>query len=189
MSLREWYFYKEETFTCSGGCGWTGLGSEIKLGEMVDHSCCEAHCPKCGNILPDLLLFPTLEEQMEFGSESEKISANERKQFLEKLWSFELKNISQLPDLQGDLLTFVLTEVEEEDGNFIVITESERFVWKEMLSYEYYDRFIELGELLKQKYGARMIDFVPPVNSFHLYGDKCSASGKIENFRKNLRHE
>jgi hypothetical protein len=186
--MSKYYSYKKETFTCNH-CGWKGLGSDVTSGEMYD-GFFEIHCPKCDKILSELVSFPTHEEVLKYGSEEDKARVKKRMAFEEKMEKSELKDISQLPDLSGNSLTFELREMEENGEKYMEIIEisgSGQFVWREVLGYEYYKRFIALGELLRQKYGKRMIDFIPPVSGYYLYGDSCSASDQIRAYRRKLR--
>lgn len=179
------YSYKSEKYSCQH-CGWTGLGDELKFGEMFNDGF-EVNCPKCHERFPGLILFPTIEEALEKGTEEDKLHAKDRKAFREKWLASLLTDVEQLPDLNDDYMTFVLREVEENGENYVVLTEHGEVIWKEIRAYEYYERFIELGKLLKQKYGDRMIDLVPDVSGFYLYGDKISSINLIKNFRNKLR--
>ena len=181
------YTYEVEKYSCKH-CGWSGYGKEVVQGEMFNDGF-EVNCPKCCERFPGLILFPLIDEAMKYGSETDKIIAKATKGFQEKWLKSLLKNINQLPELHYKTLTFVLREIEEGDEKYIVITERDEIIWKEILCYEYYERFIEIGKLLKEKYGNRMIDFVPDVNGLHLYGDRIHSLHLIEDFRKELRAE
>jgi len=180
-----YYSYKNEKLSCEH-CGWTGLGSEVEQGEMFNDGF-ELDCPKCHERFPGLILFPTIAETLEKGSDEDKLVAKATKTFREKWIASLLKDIKQLPNLHYDFMAFVLREIEEDGEKYIVITEQNKLIWKEILVYEYYDRFIEIGNLLKQKYGDRMIDLVPDVDGYKLYGDRLHSLDLIKNFRKGLR--
>jgi len=40
---------------------------------------------------------------------------------------------------------------------------------------------------MKLKYGAKLVDIVPDVNGFNLYGDRISSLQIIKDFRKSLK--
>lgn len=164
--------YKSETFSCKH-CGWTGLGSEASQGEMFNAGF-ELDCPKCHERFPVLICF-------QIPKDDETISI--RQKWLDSL----LKDVSQLPELHDDFMAFVLREITKDNKNYIVITYQDKIIWEEVFGYEYYERFIEIGELFKQKYGDKMIDFVPDVDGYSLYGDKASSDFQVENFRRKLR--
>jgi len=44
-----------------------------------------------------------------------------------------------------------------------------------------------VGKILKEKYGDKMIDLVPDVDGYQLYGDRYSGIVKVEKFRIGLR--
>src|SRR3989339_215568 len=178
--MSNYYSYGKEKFTC-GSCKWTGLGSETKFGEMFQELV-EINCPSCHNKI-GLVSFPTEDEVLENGSPEDKAGVLRRRDFLKKRDATLLKDISKLPELDGKNMVFQSTETN--DG-YIVVAYKNKLLWKEIHGYEYYDRFIELGGLLKEKYGDKMIDLVPP-EGIDLYGDALGAPKLVEAFRKNLR--
>ena len=181
----DYFTYKASTFICRH-CGWTGPGNKVKMGDWYDDGF-EVDCPKCHERFPELIMFPMIDEVMEKGSKKDKLAAAKQKKSREKWLASILTNINQLPDLDSDLMTFVLREVKEGGENYIEITYNDEVVWKEIRVYEYYERFIEIGKLFKEKYGKRMIDIVPDVNGVYLYGDDSRAGQLIDDFRKELR--
>lgn len=180
-----YYTYKSENFVCKH-CGWTGLGKEVILGEMF-HFGFEVDCPKCYERFTELILFPTIEETLKKGPEEDKLVARAMKLTSEKWRASLLKNVNQLPDLNFNFMAFVLREIEENGENYIVITHQNRIIWKEIRAYEYFERFIEIGRIFKEKYGDRMIDLVPDVDGYYLYGDRAVSISLVENFRRELR--
>jgi hypothetical protein len=182
-----YYSYKTEKYSCRH-CGWIGFGKDAEQGEIFKDGF-EVDCPKCHERLPGLILFPTIEETLEKGTEADKRAANASKSFREKWLSSLVTDVNQLPDLHGDLMAFVLREIEEEGEKYIIITEQNKIILKEILAYEYYNRFIEIGKLLKQKYGDNMIDLVPDVDGYYLYGDSIHSYNLIKKFRKRLRSD
>lgn len=62
-------------------------------------------------------------------------------------------------------------------------------IWKEPLLYEYYDRFIDIGKILHEKYGDRMDDLVPPEYEGWLLGDYLPAPKLIKEFRNSLKNK
>lgn len=180
-----YYTYKNNKYLCKN-CGWTGMGIETEQGDFFKDGF-EIDCPKCHERLKELIIFPSYEEVLKKGSDKEKqettIRIKERKKYLASL----LKSITQLPELNDDFMAFVLREVEEDGQQYIVITHENKIIWKEIRTYEYYDRFIELGKLFEEKYGDKMIDLVPDVDGLYLYGDRMHSPTLVKNFRKELR--
>lgn len=180
-----YYSYKTESFSCNH-CGWSGYGKEVTQGEMFSDGF-EVCCPECHERFPGLILFPTIEVTLKKGSPEDKLDATVRQSFREKWLASLLKNAKQLPDLHYDFMAFVLREIEEDGEMFIVITHRNKIIWKEILAYEYYGRFIEIGKLFRKKYGDRMIDLVPDVDGYYLYGDRIRSLSLVEEFRRELR--
>lgn len=181
----DYYSYKGEKFSCNH-CGWTGTGKEVEEGEMFEDGF-EVDCPNCHEHFPGLIMFPMIEEVLEKGSKKDKLAALAMKTHREKWLASLLKSTNQLPDLHDDIMIFELKELEDNGENYIIITYNGLVVWKEIRVYEYYDRFIEIGKLFKEKYGKRMVDLVPEVDGLYLYGDSCSSVQLIDEFRAELR--
>jgi len=181
----DYFTYKTSEYKCSH-CGWKGMGEELEQGDMYDYGV-EIHCPECSERFPGLIVFPTTKELMERGTEDDKIVANYSNSFMEKWENSKLRDISQLPDLYDENIAFILKEVEEKKESYIIITHETKVIWKEIRSYEYYWRFVEIGKIFKQKYGDKMVDLVPDVDGLYLYGDRLTSIKTIENFRKELR--
>ena len=183
--ITDYYSSVDEKFSCNH-CGWTGTGKEVEEGEMFEDGF-EVDCPNCHEHFPGLIMFPMIEEVLEKGSKKDKLAALAMKTHREKWLDSLLMNTNQLPDLYDDLMIFELKELEDGGENYIVVTYNGEVVWKEIRVYEYYNRFIEIGQLFKKKYGKRMVDIVPEVDGIYLYGDSCCSVQLIEEFREKLR--
>ena len=66
-----YYSYKTIEFSC-GKCGWVGFGEKVKIGELIE-SGFFINCPECIEKISGFILFPTLKEVMENGSEEDKL--------------------------------------------------------------------------------------------------------------------
>jgi phage FluMu protein Com len=179
----KYYEFASEKFKCPN-CNWTGSGAEAKTGEVFG-ALFEIDCPNCGETLGSVS-FPTDKETLEHGSEKEKESVLKRIAFLEKMDATLLKSIDQLPEIKGDELVFETAEERRGDDLYLKILCQGDLVWEEITGYEYYDRFLELGNMFKEKYGESMVDFIQQ-GSAYLYGDSISAYQKVEEFRKKLK--
>ena len=181
----DYFTYKAATFICRH-CGWTGTGKDVKTGDWYDDGF-ELNCPRCHEHFPGLIIFPMIDEVLEKGSKKDKLAASKQKKSRERWLASILTNINQLPDLHSDLMIFVLREVKEGGENYIEITFEGKVIWREIRVYEYYNRFIEIGKLFKEKYGNRVFDIVPEIESVYLYGDNISSPRLIDEFREELR--
>lgn len=64
----------------------------------------------------------------------------------------------------------------------------ERVIWRERTGWKVYSRFEELARLLKERYGARLVDLAPTPESLHaLYGDSAAAHFYVQRAREWLR--
>lgn len=180
-----YYSYESYTFSCKN-CGWTGIGKDVDFGEQYPE-CFEVLCPKCKEWFDEVVSFPTYDEAIEQGPAIDKLTATAAKSYREKWLTSKLKDISQLPDLNDDLMAFVVREIDEDNEKYIVVSYMGKDIWRELVGYEYYDQFINLGKKFKKKYGDKMIDFVPDVGDYYIYGDKFKSIGLVKDFRENLR--
>jgi len=179
----KYYEFASEKFKCPN-CNWTGSGAEAKTGEVFG-ALFEIDCPNCGETLGSVS-FPTDQETLEHGSEKEKESVLKRNAFLEKVEASQLTSTDQLPEIEEEELIFVTTTERREDDLYLQILFGDKLIWEELVGYEYFERFLELGEIFKEKYGESMVDFIQQ-DSAYLYGDDIRAYQKVEEFRKKLK--
>jgi len=103
----------------------------------------------------------------------------------------ELKRADQLPAIDEGSFALVC-DVEEREGfpqHWIVIRLGSRAIWSEPAIYEGVERFEEIADLLKQRYGAAVVDLEPTLaGQAFLYGDRWSGPGKVERVRAGLRN-
>lgn len=180
-----YYTYASEDYECQK-CKWKGKGKDTELGEFYAELS-EINCPVCHEPIT-FISHPTIEETLTYGSDKEKEDAIERQKIMKIIQEMQLKDKKQLPDIKKPDIIFSL-EVSD-DLEYILLMHNNTVIWKEMRIYEYYDRYFEIGKLLKLKYKDNIIDFIPPdeVDRVYFYGD-CGNStiNKIDNFRKKLK--
>jgi GTP pyrophosphokinase len=165
-------------------CGWQGLPEEASQEHFRDLF--EFYCPRCGEKL-GLIAYPTREEIREAaarGDESARVDlmAVEIQEARERRFEIEkLKGPEDLPDLPGDRLHFLWDLGENERGEeMVVLRLGRRILWIELAFWEGYERFNEVREILKQKYGRRFCALAPARGSEDdLFGDCLSAPGRI----------
>ena len=185
---RSYYDGWEETESVCSECKWQG-----KLGDASHESFAElmeVNCPKCFTRL-ELVMFPTVEEAK---SAAPKLSAAEQEfnrliaEFRTRFESLKLRDANELPDIQDSTIVLVWDHFTPDRPHLVEIRHGPKVIWNEPPLYEGFERFEEVVEILREKYGARLYDVVPTKRSYvYLLGDSGSASISIEHCRKRLR--
>ena len=97
----------------------------------------------------------------------------------------------QLPEIDSDKIIISLREEGKGRGKdyftnaVIVLYWGEQEIWRESMGFEYYRHFIDMGKVLKMKYGDRLIDFDAEYTA-DLGGDYGRAFDEVRTFRKSL---
>ena len=178
--------YKATSLTCPN-CTWTGTGQNAS--QNFDGLVMDLECPTCFKMLA-IVDFPTIGQGLVRSSEAERQALIRKINFQERFRRLSLKSADELPELEGEnfIFTFRSETIKGDDVN--VIEFQGQTVWQEPMVFEGYERFIEIGSILKEKYGNRMKDLVPDETAeLFLYGDKLKAPANIANFRQNLNKE
>ena len=178
--------WENEDFRCKN-CGWNGIGSQLKQGDMFE-ALHELDCPQCGGRI-STLVYPIITESR---ANWDKVS------FVDKLIieqieirndvnkSTKLTSPDQLPDLAGDDL-ILIWDISSRNGGETIIRYGEFELWREIAFYEGYERFIEVAGILSKKYGDRLQDLVPTRKSgMFLFGDRAISIREVKQCRKNL---
>jgi hypothetical protein len=173
-------------------CGWsgTGAGHEELHAELLD-----VRCPDCDQMLL-IVPYPTAEETRAAAAAGNEAAAAEledvekREAFLERAGESALTDPAQLPDLPGDNLTIHWDLERREGDRWTVLRHEETVLWQEIAFYEGYERFVEVVELLKRRYGNRLSEVRPTERSEDwLYGDKLSAPQMVADLNAELRQD
>lgn len=175
--------YRHYSLTCPA-CGWSGLGRDTcqNSGGMV----MDLECPQCFKMIA-IINFPTYHETLSKGSEEERQAVLRQINFQEKFKRMSLKCPEELPNLEGEKLNFTFRSVTMKGEDLNIIEYNGTEVWREPMVWEGYERFIEIGHIMKQRYGARMTDLIPDETAeTFLYGDKLQAPTLVAEFRKQL---
>ena len=179
--------WKQSSFNCKQ-CAWTGLGSELVQGEKP-RDLFEVCCPNCGRVI-SVVLLPTLEESRENWdklSELDKHAVETMEARQKDSSGRRLSDPEELPDIAGDDLE-ILWDIEHFEGGDTMLRHGNIVLWREPSFYEGYERYLDVGQILLQKYGSRLKDFIPTQESrLYLYGDSTSAADKVDQFRERLK--
>jgi hypothetical protein len=130
------------------------------------------------------VLFPNLKDTEEAAAEGNEEAQlrlpellQELRQAQTRILRFEqqkIMRVDQLPELAGDGLEFIwdFTEMDGEVYQIIQLGNAE--IWRELAFFENIDRFSEVKELLRTKYGARFKSLTPSRDSLEwLCGDNA----------------
>lgn len=182
----EYYKYKTQSFECKN-CSWKGKGESLVMGDLYDELY-EVHCPECKNKI-GIVMLPTFDEVLKYGSEDDKAKVKEMMSRQEKIKTAELKSADQLPEIEKDGIIDFQLKVKDDNGEeYLVIFADGEEIWREFYFWEFFERYIELAKMLKQKYGSRMTDLDTCGFDQLLYGD-CSYSKivMVKKFRESLK--
>lgn len=177
-----YYDYNDREQLFCPSCQWKGTGEEVE--PEVRRDALDIECPRCGTLIL-IILYPTLDQTREAaGKGNEKAlrelrGAEEAERKHKDFEERKLKGPEQLPDLSEDGLEFVW----DQEGDQTLIRYGEMVIWKEPVRFEGLERFNEVKEFLKRKYGERFRSLKPSERSeLHLYGDDLSAPDRISFF-------
>ncbi len=187
--------WKSEVFTCPD-CDWTGTFEEgcVEIyAELMDSS-----CPICDYYsTPTLAIvsYPTLEESEQNWdkvSDIDKYGILLRKSFLEKLEKMRLKSATELPDLEGSSIVITWDCAGDKPGPdyYTILKHGDTEIWREPAIYEGYERFSEIVEILKEKYGESLVDVVPTkASDLYLYGDSLGSIRAVKGIRSRIHNQ
>ena len=182
--------YKKLDFACNK-CDWSGTGEDADEDDgSPSGEGFPILCPKCREYIEWIDTTVSYDELLKYGSEKDKAHALERMEFWNNWREARLKSPEQLPDIDAEEIIITLREEEKPhtgkiDDADIVLYWKDKELWREVRLFEYYDRYISIGEILKEKYGERLIDFEAK-ETWALGGDSYSGLLKARKFRKSL---
>ena len=145
-------------YACS--CGWVGTGTELSIDFFDRGTLIEASCPKCDSHLA-IVLCPTDDETRAAaaaGNEEAKRmlpQVKEGEAWRERYEREKLHHPSQLPDVEGARLQFIIEVEGPTLESYYIIKLGEQIVWREPAGWEDWERFNELKVLLKRRYRSR----------------------------------
>jgi hypothetical protein len=110
---------------------------------------------------------------------------------LDKLAREKLRGPDQLPEINDESFTLVWDFDDHGlDDKRTLIRHEDAVIFSEPARWQAYERFAEVAEILKAKYGHRLKDLVPtPSSEDWLYGDTLSAASCVNSVRENVRRQ
>jgi hypothetical protein len=182
--------WKSEILRCPK-CGWSGTfeqGSVEHHAELMDCS-----CPVCDFFSSPMLAivsWPTIIESRanwDKLSHEERINIEEIESYRAEFLRRKLRDASQLPDIAEH--SFVLHWDFVDDGikRETAIKHGDDVIFTEPAVYEGYERFIEVAEILRVRYGDALRDLFPTDSSqLYLYGDALYSLEIVSEARKRI---
>lgn len=187
-AMRKYYDnWQDEEFDCPA-CKWHGPGSVLVLGDYTLDSA-ERLCPTCEECIT-VVLHPTIEESR---ANWDKVSEWDRKN-IETAEAFhaefdrrKLREPAQLPDITEPSFILYWDLADYDSHRETLIKHGDNVIFAEPALYEGYERFIEVAEILRSRYGAALRDLIPTKGSeLYLYGDNSSSPATVAVARKRI---
>lgn len=198
MPAKQVKFYEfDDKRPISCDCGWSGeagQGNREEYRQLYDIS-----CPRCDRMLL-IVPYPTHEETRVAAAaghpqaKADLGMVEQRESFLARAERQKLTADSELPDLDDDeiVIEWDFEEPAEQDEHrdgWTVLRQGDREIWRELALFEGYERFGEVLEILRARYGARLVDLRPTRESlYYLLGDNLRAAGTVRALRESLRN-
>jgi hypothetical protein len=183
-----WDYDRDAPLNCPA-CGWTGSGAghENTFQDLLD-----IRCPRCDDMLR-VIIYPTLAEtrvaaaagDRRAQAELPKIEAAEAR--TERAAARELQGATQLPDLAGARLVIDWDFEERDNEKWTVLRHGGHEIWRELAYYDGYRRFAKVFEILRARYGSRLVEVRPtPASELYLHGDSLTAPRTIDELNASL---
>ncbi len=189
--LGSWEYDRDAELTCPS-CGWVGRGAD---NEELYEELLDVCCPECDRMLL-IVPHPTGDETRaaaaagNLHAQAELPNVDAREERWRRADDLELKTADQLPELRGRKLR-IAWDFEVRDGeHWTVLRRRRRVIWRELAYWEGYQRYQAVFEILRERYGKRLVEVRPsPRSELYLYGDKLSAPDRIDALNASLRHQ
>lgn len=186
--MRNYYDnWQNEGFDCPK-CKWHGPGSALVLGDYNWESA-ERLCPVCEELIT-VVLHPTIAEAR---ANWNKVSEWDRKNIEAaeaREAEFErrkLRGPSQLPDIAEPSFVHHWDFADDGSRRETLIKHGGTVIFSEPAFYEGYERFIEVAEILHNRYGTALRDLIPTAASkLYLYGDYSGSSRVVAAARERI---
>jgi hypothetical protein len=175
-------------------CGWTGSAEENM---DVHDDLFDVCCPKCDRMIL-IVRFPTVAETRAAAATGNQRAAaslpsmeaqqKARSEWWNRASESLLRDAAQLPDLDGDRLVIVWDIETIDDEQWTVLRHDDQEICREMAFWEGIGRFADVVEILRSRYGRRLVEVRPtPASEPYLWGDKYGVDKTIESINAALR--
>ena len=187
MTRKYYDNWREEEFDCPK-CKWHGRGDALGLGDYNWESA-ERVCPVCEELII-VVLHPTMEESR---ANWDKVSEWDRKNIeaaeahQAEFARRKLREPAQLPDIAEPSFTLSWDFAVEGSHKETLIKHGNNVIFSEPALWEGYERFVEVAEILRSRYGTAVLDLIPTKRSeIYLYGDQSSSAQLVAAARQRI---
>jgi hypothetical protein len=177
-----WDFDPAAVIACPG-CGWSGRGTDA---EGLANDLIEVRCPQCDRLFK-VMQCPMISETLQAAAEGNPRAAaavpaaEALKARLTLAKKVALTEPSQLPDLPGSEVRIAWDLEDREGETWTMLRHDGVEIWREIAFYEGYERFVDVFEILLQRYGTRLVEVRPTqISRMWLFGDKLSSPQLVE---------
>ena len=186
--MRKYYDnWRDEEFDCPK-CKWHGPGSALSLGDYtLDYA--ERVCPVCEECIT-VVLHPTIAESR---ANWDKVSEWDRRNIEAAearhadFASRKLREPAQLPAVAEPSFILHWDFADDDSLKETLIKHCDNVIFAEPAFYEGYERFIEVAEILRSRYGAALRDLIPTnASELYLYGDCYPSYAIVAEARKRI---
>ncbi|HBR14947.1 MAG TPA: hypothetical protein DD723_05310 [Candidatus Omnitrophica bacterium] len=181
--------YREKTFSCPQ-CGWTGLGKDCVRRELF-RDLFEIDCPGCGDKI-ELISLPLVSEILNTARRLGELDPSGTALFpynspSEGAGRF-LYDPEQLPNIFEEFIVLTWDCDGQQPKANIFIKHGSRIIWREPCSDKGWERFKEIGEILKEKYGSRLKDLIPTTKAeIDFFGNSRALSSAFAQYRESFK--
>jgi hypothetical protein len=182
--------WRSAILTCPK-CDWKGTFEEGAVeyhDELMDSS-----CPQCEGLSTPMLAivsYPTISASRSNWnklSDMEKDHIQRIEQFRSDFEDRKLRDPSQLPDIDSPAFTLLWDYDDSGKTRDTLIKHGDTVIFRERAAYEGYNRFIEVAEILRKRYGPALQDLIPTQwSEQYLYGDRYSAIAAVDEARREI---
>jgi hypothetical protein len=179
-----YYDFDEQSVVTCHTCGWSGPAGSGDIEYYADLF--DVSCPTCETMLL-IVGHPTHDETRAAAARGdpraleELVFVERRESFLRRFDQQKLRSPEQLPDITGGRLDFLWDAATRDGEEVTVLRLEENELWVEPRLWEGVDRFYEVKELLRQRYGERFASLTPTeASETWLYGDTASSAVSID---------
>jgi hypothetical protein len=175
--------YRLAPVTCPN-CEWSGLGTDTY--QNAGGLAMDLECPKCFKMLA-IIDFPTYQQTLTQSNEAQRQAVLREINFKEKFKRMSLKRPNDLSDIHSSELISTFRSDTIKEKITILLNSKEKNYGVNLWYGKITNYFVEIGLIMKTKYGACMIDLVPTETAkTFLYLDSLQAPSLIDEFRKQL---